>query len=67
MSETMREVMFQCRTLPCSASWVATLEVNRMLSVGGLPNKNLAPISDRAEIEDLIASAANDPRQGSFL
>ncbi|MNK84982.1 DNA-binding transcriptional regulator [compost metagenome] len=65
LSSTMRELMFQCRVVPCSASWVATLEVSRMLSVGGLPNPhNPTPVSDRPEVERLmeIATLAPCPR-----
>ena len=67
LSNTMRELMFQCRVLPCSASWIANLEVARMLSVGGVPNpNNPAPLSGRAELERLIAIATSDPRQLSL-
>lgn len=70
LSPTMRELMFQCRVVPCSASWIANLEVARMLSVGGVRNpNNPAPLSGRAELERLIAVATSnaDPRQQNIF
>lgn len=38
MTDTYREIIYQCRNPECSFSWVAGLEAIRALSPSGTPN-----------------------------